>query len=310
MLHSRAALYFDEVARLGSIRRASERLRIAASAIDRQLLQLEHHVGAPLFERTPQGMRLTAAGELLIAVVRRTRRDFDRARSQIDDLQGLRRGRVSIATVEGATSFLGKILGQFREQYPAIQFHMVQVTAQRVIDLVIADECEFGLTLNPKPTQNIRIDRTVAYRIGLVVPRGHALADAASISLRDCADLPFIVPDETLSLRAVIDEVWTRHFGDLPFDLVEVSSIAAMKSLVRAGVGVAMLTSLDVMEDEEQGELIYIPLVEDRIPLSVLSLVSRSARPLSVPASLLLNAAGMAMGGQISLSDMEPPSDD
>jgi DNA-binding transcriptional LysR family regulator len=303
MLHSRAVLYFDEVARHGSIRKAADRLRIAASAIDRQLLQLEHHVGAPLFERTPQGMRLTAAGELLVDVVRRTRRDMDRVRSHIDDLQGLRRGRVAIATVEGATDFLGRILGTFRESYPAIQFRMVQVTAQRVVDLVLADECDFGLTLNPKMNQSIRIERTVAYRIGLVVPRAHPLAGCAEIALGACADLPLIVPDDTLSLRAVIDRIWAKKFGDLPFDLVEASSIAAVKTLVRSGLGVALLTALDVMEDDHDGGLVYIPLEDEKIPLSVLSLVTRSARSLSVAASLLVNSIAGAMAQQEGLSD-------
>lgn len=303
MLHSRAALYFDEVARLGSIRKAAERLRIAASAIDRQLIQLEFHLGAPLFERTPQGMRLTAAGELLVAVIRRTRRDVDRVRSHIDDLQGLRRGRVTIATVEGATAFLGRILGAFRQSYPAIQFRMVQVTAQRVVDLVVADECDFGLTINPKLNQNIRVEGTVAYRIGMVVPRTHRLARLGEINLKDCADLPLIVPDEALSLRAVIEQVWTKHFGDLPFDVVEASSIAAMKSLVKAGVGVAFLTALDVMNDDEAGELVYVPLEDEKIPLSVLALVTRSARSLSVPASLLVNSVASAMSEEKGLSD-------
>ena len=73
MLIGRAAIYFDEVARKGGLRRAADVLRIAPSAVDRQIIQLEEEVGAKLFERTPTGMRLTAAGELLIDGVRRWR---------------------------------------------------------------------------------------------------------------------------------------------------------------------------------------------------------------------------------------------
>jgi len=93
------------VARRGSIRRAAERLHIALSAVDRQILQLESQIGMPLFERLPQGLRLTAAGEFLVDAIRRSRRELMRVKSQIDDLKGLRRGEVSIALVEGATEF-------------------------------------------------------------------------------------------------------------------------------------------------------------------------------------------------------------
>lgn len=301
MIHSRAAHYFDEVARLGSIRRAAETLRIAGSAINRQLLQLEDYVGAPLFERMPQGMRLTAAGELLLGVVRQTRRDVERVRSHIDDLQGLRRGRVTIASVEGATAFLSKSLGAFRERFPAIRFRLVQVSAQHVVDLVLSDECDFGVTINPGPNSNLRIGGTVAYRIGLVVPKGHPLARHQEIDLIECADLPLIVPDESLSLRAVVNTIWMKHFGELPFNIIEVSTIAAIKSLVKEGLGVALLTALDVMDEDERGELVYIPLRDEKIPLSVIALVTRSVRSLSVPASLLVNTVTASMSEQEGL---------
>ncbi|MBL0932855.1 MAG: LysR family transcriptional regulator, partial [Alphaproteobacteria bacterium] len=72
MLHGRMLRYLDEIVRSGSIRKASARLNVASSAINRQLLALEAELGAPLFERLPRGLRLTAAGEMLIAHVRQT----------------------------------------------------------------------------------------------------------------------------------------------------------------------------------------------------------------------------------------------
>src|SRR6266545_2553221 len=72
MLHSRLLKYLDEVARLGSIRKAAARLNVAASAINRQILALESELGVPIFERMPRRLRLTATGELLIAHVRET----------------------------------------------------------------------------------------------------------------------------------------------------------------------------------------------------------------------------------------------
>ncbi len=61
MLHSRVLRYLDEVARVGSIRGAAERLNVASSAINKHVLLLEEAIGEPLFERLPRGLRLTAA---------------------------------------------------------------------------------------------------------------------------------------------------------------------------------------------------------------------------------------------------------
>ena len=73
-MFSRFTLYFDAVVRAGSIRRASERLHISPSAIDRHILLMEENLGVQLFERLPQGLRLTAAGEVLVTHVQRWRR--------------------------------------------------------------------------------------------------------------------------------------------------------------------------------------------------------------------------------------------
>jgi DNA-binding transcriptional LysR family regulator len=74
MLHSRKLLYMHEIARCGSIRKAAARLNVASSAINRQILALEEEMGAPLFERLPRGLRLTAAGELCIEHIRDVRK--------------------------------------------------------------------------------------------------------------------------------------------------------------------------------------------------------------------------------------------
>ncbi|KIZ46209.1 LysR family transcriptional regulator, partial [Rhodopseudomonas palustris] len=91
-----ALRYFNEVAKLGSIRKAADRLHVAPSAVSRQIAQLEHELDAVLFERSKMGVQLTSAGEVLARQSNRIFRDLERARTEIDDLRGLRRGEVSL----------------------------------------------------------------------------------------------------------------------------------------------------------------------------------------------------------------------
>jgi DNA-binding transcriptional LysR family regulator len=74
MLHARLLRYLDEVARCQSMRQAGERLNVAGSAVNRQILALEEQLGTKLFERHPHQVVLTAAGEVLIDHVRHDRR--------------------------------------------------------------------------------------------------------------------------------------------------------------------------------------------------------------------------------------------
>ena len=85
MNHLRHLRYIDEIARCGSIRLAAERLHVAASAVNRRLLDVEDELGTPVFERLPRGMRLTAAGE----------RFLDRARNVLRELEAVHRTQIA-----------------------------------------------------------------------------------------------------------------------------------------------------------------------------------------------------------------------
>ncbi|CEF57416.1 LysR family transcriptional regulator [Acetobacter ghanensis] len=296
MLLGRAAIYFDEVVRRGSLRRAADVLHIAPSAVDRQIIQLEEELGAKLFERTPSGMRMTAASEILIDGVRRWRRDLQRIRSEIDNLVGLRRGKVAIGIVEGATEFVSAVIVEFRKRYPAIEFRMQVYGAQGVIDQVLSGDIDVGVTFNPPNNPTIRLERTMIYRLGLVVCPEHPLADRTEISFSECASYPMIIPDESISLRRVLDNAWARHVGGTLRAVAEVSSIGLMKTLSMQSVGAGWMTAFDAMNEIEAGTLIFIPLQkDDKIELSTLSVVSASGRNLSVPALLMLQHLGQAM---------------
>ncbi len=294
-MFSRFTLYFDEVVRSGSIRRAAERLNISASAIDRHILLMEEKLGVQLFERLPQGLRLTAAGEVLVTHVRRWRRELRHARAQIDDLRGLRRGEVTIALVEGCAEFLAGALVEFRAQYPGIDHRLRVAGAQGVVDLIVDGQAELGLTFNPPKLQTIRLERTMVYQLGAVVPPGHVLAARADVSFAECVEYGLVIPDESISLRAVLDTIWARTIGGRVRGPISASSIALLKALVRRGAGIGMLTEIDVAGEVEAGDLVFLPLSEQNVPLSVLSLITGGGRTMSVPASLLVQHVAASM---------------
>lgn len=291
----RAALYFDEVAKRGSVRKAAERLHIAPSAVDRQILQLEERIGAPLFERLPQGLRMTAAGELLVEAVRRWKRDLTRVQGQIRDLQGLYRGEVSLALVEGAAEFMSDALRAFHGKYPHIQYRMHVAGSQSVVDLVLSGEFDVGLTFNPPTAHSLRAERTLIYQIGAVVPTDHALARREEVRFDDCAQYGLIVPDETISIRPILEQAWHAAMGEPLRQNAAANSITLMKAMVRSGVGVGIMTRLDILAEVRAGELAFVPLAHPKVPLSVLSVVVQSGRALSVAASTFVQHLDAAM---------------
>ena len=285
---SRFAVYFDEAARHRSIRRASEHLRIAPSAIDRQILKMEEQLGVPLFVRLPQGLQLTAAGEMMVASIRRWRRELRSLEAQIDELRGLRRGEVTLALAEGSGDLAIRGLALFRQRYPGIHCRMTVAASQEIVDLVLRGEVEIGLTFNPPDRRELRVERAMVYQIGAVMLPDHPLADQASTTLADCAAHPLVGPEAGHSLRVVLDRAWELQLGTRPRFVATANSVSLIRSMVLGGIGLGLLTPIDVASELEQGLLRYVPLEGSNIPLSVLSLVTASGRPLSPPGSLLI----------------------
>src|ERR1700704_6374076 len=101
MIESTAVKYFRAVTECGSIKQAAALLRIAPSAISRQVQGLEDELAVKLFERGARGMNLTDAGHLLYRYAVDNRNQLDGVRSRVQEFDSLLRGQVKIATVEG-----------------------------------------------------------------------------------------------------------------------------------------------------------------------------------------------------------------
>ncbi|BBC73810.1 LysR family transcriptional regulator [Altererythrobacter sp. B11] len=292
---SRFSLYFDEVARCGSIRRASDNLNITPSAIDRQILLMEEKLGVPLFERMPKGLRLTAAGEVLVAAVRRWRRDLRNVEAQIDEMRGLRRGEVSVALVEGSGNFVTRSLEEFARRYPGIVFHMHQMISQEVVDSVLSGEADIGLGFNPPDRHDLRVEQAMIYQVGAIMRPDHPLAKKAEVTLSECGEHPLVGPDRSNAMRTILNNAWSASVGELPRFSAAASSVTLIKSLVMHGAGIGFLTPIEVEAELEAGELHFAMIAHTKLPLSALTLISASGRAQSAATSVLIQHLAAAM---------------
>ena len=113
MIEATAVRYFRVVSECGSIKLAAASLRIAPSAISRQVQGLEEELSVKLFERGARGMNLTDAGHVLYRYAIENRNLLDGLRTKVEEFDSVRRGQVKIATVEGlVASFFVRFCGR------------------------------------------------------------------------------------------------------------------------------------------------------------------------------------------------------
>lgn len=275
MLHGRLLVYLDEVARLGSIRKAAERLNVAASAINRQIIALEHDLGTPLFQRRPRKMILTAAGEVLIRHIRQTLRDLERARSKIEELKGLTRGEITIAIMSGlAGNLLPRAVAEFRRAHPHIRL-MVRLltTGEDILAAVASGEAELGLGFDFVLTGGLRVLASTVGKLGCVMAPGHPLAGQSMLRIGDCVGYPLVMADKSMVIRPHINAVFARAMIE-PQPMIETNSIEVMRHVAMLDQGITFLTPFDIEYERRAGRLVYVPIREFEREAQTLMLVS------------------------------------
>jgi DNA-binding transcriptional LysR family regulator len=287
ILQIRALIYFNELVRCGTMRKAADKLGVAPTAISRQIENLEHDFGAPLVERQPTGVRLTAAGELLAARSAKTLRELDHVRTLIGDLKGLQAGRVSIC-VNGAagSGLLAPALADFSLSYPKLRFDITLTSVDEAIKALTDGEADLALTLFTPSLHNVSVRCRLAIAHAAVVAPGHPLANREEIALADLHQYPVCLPDGSFGIRKAIDAEMMRA-GLPPLDPVfTISSVAIQKEFARRGTAVLILPLITVRRECEAGDLKAIPLAGRPLKTHLDLLQSRD-RPLSFAAAKL-----------------------
>ena len=295
MLHSRLLKYLDEVARLGSIRKASARLNVASSAINRQILALENELGTPIFERMPRRLRLTATGEVLIAHVRETLKGHARVESHIEALKGLTRGEVTIATMNGlAAGPLPRFLNSLLDAHPRVHIWLRVLPFDQITNAVLTGEADLALSYNPPPSPGLRVVASHELTLGAVVSVRHPLATRRPLRLSDCLEFPLALADRSMTIRPAVELAFTR--ADLPLNpVIETNSIEFMKKVARNGHAVTFLNAVDVDEEVQAGEIRHLPVQElGRDPIT-LKLMVRARGGLDTFPSLVVEEMRKAM---------------
>jgi DNA-binding transcriptional LysR family regulator len=286
-VHAASLAYFRETARVGSIRRAAASLNVAASALNRQILNLEASLGTPLFDRLPAGMRLTAAGELLLRHVAATLHDFDAVRAQIDDLRAARSGHVSIVAIDSLlVDFLPRALDRFRADFPAVTYALNAVAPAEVPQLVADGEADIGFTFVARTSRSVHFAAELAAPIGVVMPSDHPLAARSSISFADVAAFPFLAQAGPLPRGADIDPDFARFRATLKPRLVS-NSIQALKLAIRLNMGIAFFTRLGFLEEIERGDTAWRPFESPAVNALRVGLLIAEGRTPTAPARQL-----------------------
>lgn len=250
--------YLVEVVRHGGFARASEPAHASQPTLSKAIAQLEEELGSRLLERGRQGVRLTAAGEVVHGHALAMLAESARLREELDALRGLQRGELRLGVPPlGSSVLFAPLLAQYRQQHPRIDIQLQEQGSRRLEQAVLAGELEVAATLQPV-SDGLAHQPVCDEAMLALLPQNHPRAGAARFRLEWLRDTPLILFEEGFALNRLIREACARR-GIVPQETVRSAQVDFILALVAAGGGIALLPRLTVRERTLSG-LAALPL--------------------------------------------------
>jgi DNA-binding transcriptional LysR family regulator len=246
---------FLAVATHGGFSRAARATGVSQPAISKAVRLLEEQGGAQLLVRSPSGVTLTEAGTLLVEHARALFAEERAAEERLESLRGLRRGVLRLgASTTLASYFLPPILGELYRAHPGIDLQLLSANARTVIGALLEHEVELGLVEGPVHDGRLEVRPWREDELVVVVAPGHPLTRKRNLTGAQLMEELLLLREEGAGTRDVMLAALRRRRWT-PRRMFEVNSTEAIKGLVAAGVGWALLSARAVQDEVQLGRL-------------------------------------------------------
>lgn len=256
---------FVVIAREKSVRKAADKLHIAASALSRQINILEEDFGTQLLLRLPKGIELTEQGQALYKKAQEWIAEENRFRRSLKEEHRPNLVQLRIGAVEClSNSVLPKLNNMLASRFDNVRIHFKTGDTQTLTDLLLNNQLDFIIAFNVVRNEKIHFACRQKSKIGLVHLPGLLDKNVQSIEMHECLKWPICFPDINLSVHTRLYSEMLRQNSS--FDIVATSnSFNLLANLVREGVGVSFMTWYDIEKQVTDGELAFTPLKDKRL---------------------------------------------
>jgi len=254
--------YFRKVAETSSLSRAAAELHITQPAVSKQIRSLEDELGERLFDRIGKKVFLTRAGEVLLTHVDRILRSVDEAKTAVRDLSAECSGELVIGTSDHISIHrLPDVLKACITAFPKIDLKLRCHRSETILELVAKNQVDLAVIKLQKTPPNITSRVIWKDPMSLVVPVGHPLTSAKRVRLKDIVQHGMILTEHATETRKMVDDVFAAQ-GLTPNVAMEVAYIETIKSLVRTGLGIAILPDRAVDAEVKRGALMRLRITD------------------------------------------------
>ena len=228
------------VADLGSFAAAAKALHLAPPTVTLHVAQLEARLGVRLLNRAPTGVSETSAGSLLIGKARRLLAEADELLQAVQGQIAAGGGRVRLGASTGALAhLLPQALAALAARHPEIDVRVAVMTSQEALARLATGQLDIGIVALPQTSlRGLRVQPWRRDPVRAFIPAGWN--PPRQVTPAWLAARPLISNDRSTRLSRQT-AAWFAQAGERPQARIELNYNDAMKSLVAAGYGAALL---------------------------------------------------------------------
>ena len=240
------------VSRLGSVTRAAQRLHLTQPTLSAQLRQLAEQVGLPLFERVGRKLHLTAAGHAVLDTAQRVEQALESLDETLAELRGDVVGRLQLAVVSTAETFIPRLLGDFRRERPAVEVSLVVLNRDAVIRRLADNRDDLYIMSRPPLAPPVVATPFLSNPLVVVAAADHPLAGHESLPIEALADEEFVLREPGSGTRQAAEQFFAAH-GLALRPRLELGSNEAVKQAVAGGLGLSLLSAHALAHAVDEG---------------------------------------------------------
>ncbi|MDP3064258.1 MAG: LysR family transcriptional regulator [Chloroflexota bacterium] len=259
-------LLFYTVARVKSFSRAAQELGVSQPAVSIQVQELERSLGTVLLNRKPRGVEATEAGRTVYEYAQRIFSLTQEMQGAVDELQGLRRGRLTLGASSTPGDFiLPLIVAQFAQVHPGIQIELLIANTATTVDRVLRRELHMGVVgeVVEDETGELFTMPLIEDEVAFIASPRHPLAQPSylgvGLTLEEVATAGLVMRESGSATRAAVERC-LHEAGVRPQIVAEMGSNQAVKQATAAGLGIGAVSRYGVCTEVAAGTLLVLPV--------------------------------------------------
>ncbi|WP_316153745.1 LysR substrate-binding domain-containing protein [Cupriavidus sp. BIC8F] len=232
---------FTHIAEAQSLTGGAQRSHLSLAAASTRIKNLEEHVGVKLLSRSSQGVKVTGAGETLLAHARRVLRQLEQLSGDLQEYAAGVKGHVRVfANTTAMSEFLPAVLRSYLVSHPDVTIDMHERLSPDIVRAVQEGMVDIGIIAGNVRTEGLEVMPYRRDRLVLATALSHPLAERGSVDFIDTLDYDFIGLPEASAIHNFL----MRAAADLQRTLrwrVQVSNFETACRMIEANVGVGVL---------------------------------------------------------------------